>query len=614
MDAHVAKRTKSPVLRIHLGEKHGEELVWRILQQDKVAGIHLGPPCGTSSRAREIRRSYGPDPRPLRTDAQPDGLKNLRGKALQRVQMANRLYSLTQWIAPLLQLPQAHKVVFHHCMYGSTRRKQTMLLANFADIASLKRECNNAHSHEPWGRVRNQWATSLEVEYPHGLCVEWANVFIRLMLDAGAVPLDDSLIGIDDFSSRQARAISTTQPRGKGLPPFVTEFKTIYTLNGPASDMWKPGLQQWRCPDSITATPSCSTIPDYAKLISSHFHGGTGEKAETKFAIVKVGVPWEPCEFIKKASGLGHPKHFLKSIPSELGRAISHITSSSMVSLARERTQAARYWMLRAMQLKEEEEAYKKKRPGHCSDVLRTKKLLVFEEMIKSCGYADVGIARDVSFGFDLMGALPSSHVFEEKTTFGTLLPEHVKMVSGSTRKAIFNSSRRVNDKEVANEICRITEEEVSKGWLKGPLKFEDLASLTRRFGVKQTSSSSDGQQVVKVRPIDDFSESLINCAVTCSEKISIHSADVIVAGILKRLELSKAATLDLKARAIDLRKAYKQLPLSAAALDDAYICVAGECSSFRCQGSCSRILSGVECIVVSWHIDFQFALDGILR
>lgn len=194
VDAHVAKRTKAPVLRIHLGEKHGEELLWRILRQGNIAGIHLGPPCGTSSRAREIRRSRGPDPKPLRTDAQPDGVKHLRGRDRQRVDMANCLYDLTarvfryatdngtpttvenpsrslfwktQWIAPLLRLPEAHVVLFHHCMYGSSRRKQTMLLANFESITSLNRECDNAHHHESWGRVRNRWATSLEIGRAH---------------------------------------------------------------------------------------------------------------------------------------------------------------------------------------------------------------------------------------------------------------------------------------------------------------------------------------------------------------------------------------------------------------------------------------------------------------
>ena len=100
-------------------------------------------------------------------------------------------------------------------------------------------------------------------------------------------------------------------------------------------------------------------------------------------------------EFLEKASGLGHPKHFLNAIPKELGRAISHITSTSMISLARDRTQTARQWMIRALQLKEEEETYKKKLPDHCSKVLKTKKLLVFDEMIKSSGYADLGIAKE---------------------------------------------------------------------------------------------------------------------------------------------------------------------------------------------------------------------------
>lgn len=86
-----------------------------------------------------------------------------------------------------------------------------------------------------------------------------------------------------------------------------------------------------------------------------------------------------------------------------------------MVSIARERTQAARFCMLRAMQLKGDETAYKEKLPSHCLDVLKTKKLLLFDDMVKSCGYADVGIARDILYGFDLMGGLPKSNVFAQK-------------------------------------------------------------------------------------------------------------------------------------------------------------------------------------------------------
>ena len=117
--------------------------------------------------------------------------------------------------------------------------------------------------------------------------------------------------------------------------------------------------------------------------------------------------------------GLGHPKHFLNTIPKELGRAISHIASSSMVSLARERTQSARPWMLRDMQLKEDECNFKKTLSDHCSEVLRNKKVLVVDEMIKCSGYGDKNIAKDISAGFDLMGTLPSSNAFEAKSTFG---------------------------------------------------------------------------------------------------------------------------------------------------------------------------------------------------
>ena len=77
IDAHISKQVKSPVLRIDLTSEHGQSLHWRMLEQHNVVAVHLGPPCGTSSRARDIRRKSGPDPQPLRSEQHPDGLPHL---------------------------------------------------------------------------------------------------------------------------------------------------------------------------------------------------------------------------------------------------------------------------------------------------------------------------------------------------------------------------------------------------------------------------------------------------------------------------------------------------------------------------------------------------------
>ena len=70
------------------------------------------------------------------------------------------------------------------------------------------------------------------------------------------------------------------------------------------------------------------------------------------------------------------------------------------------------------------------------------KNLTVFDEMIRSCGCEDVNIAKDIESGFDLMGHLPSSGVFQKSSSFASLMPEHVRNVSGQTRTAVWNSTR----------------------------------------------------------------------------------------------------------------------------------------------------------------------------
>lgn len=169
---------KAPVLRIDLATSHGQELLWRILKEPRVFAIHLGPPCGTSSRAREIKLRSGFSPKPLRSVRFPDGLNNLSSRDRVRVDTANILYDLggaimayatqngilctlenparshmwnTSFLTKHLQSMKSslHEVFFHHCAYGSKRRKRTKLLVNHQCFNGLQRGCDGTHQHLP---------------------------------------------------------------------------------------------------------------------------------------------------------------------------------------------------------------------------------------------------------------------------------------------------------------------------------------------------------------------------------------------------------------------------------------------------------------------------------
>ena len=91
-----------------------------------------------------------------------------------------------------------------------------------------------------------------------------------------------------------------------------------------------------------------------------------------------------------------------------------------------------------------------------------------------------------------------------------------------------------------------------------------------------QSSFDSEKGSVRKVRPIDDFTASLANLTSFSEETIAPHGVDVILAGLVFRARKTKLAGLSesLVAKTVDLRKAYKQLPLSESARDDAFLSV----------------------------------------
>eukprot|EP00434_Breviolum_minutum_P016188 symbB.v1.2.014264.t1/scaffold1033.1/size247163/2 len=74
------------------------QLLQRLVSQHSVIWVHIAPPCGTASRARErpLRGNYW-GPKPLRSSDSPWGLNNLSGKDRAKVDSANAIYKHAEY-------------------------------------------------------------------------------------------------------------------------------------------------------------------------------------------------------------------------------------------------------------------------------------------------------------------------------------------------------------------------------------------------------------------------------------------------------------------------------------------------------------------------------------
>jgi hypothetical protein len=119
--------------------------------------------------------------------------------------------------------------------------------------------------------------------------------------------------------------------------------------------------------------------------------------------------------------------------------------------------------------------------------------------------------------------------------------------------------TRSCGDCELDQKLWDKTLLETERGWMRGPLNWEELgcgATLSRRFPLEQSG---------KVRPIDDLSQSRINSTVTCYEQATVDGPDVISAfcTFLMRGLAGHGRATKLVGRSLDLASAYRQLAVS---------------------------------------------------
>ncbi|CAE7482001.1 unnamed protein product [Symbiodinium natans] len=153
-----------------------------------LAAVWLAPPCGTSSRAREIPLLWEDEPRPLRSVECPEGLPGLGPSDAERAAKANELYRLTAriWdfccengIVVIIESEQAIVVQCDFCMMGGSRLKRTALLCNNDLITGLAVTCDGSHEHLPWEVHEGVLATKLETAYPHQFCKHFVSLLLQ---------------------------------------------------------------------------------------------------------------------------------------------------------------------------------------------------------------------------------------------------------------------------------------------------------------------------------------------------------------------------------------------------------------------------------------------------
>ena len=539
------------ICTLDLTEDSSWEFLEYVVRHYPVCFVHVAPPCGTCSRAREI--NLGPStsqPRPLRSEQYPHGIPGLTEEENKRVDAANRIYSrmskflilcsqhqihwsienparsllwLTDWLQPLIALGAFYN--FTACAWGSTRPTKKSFLSSLPDMCRLQASCPGNHEHEPYGRKRDAhgkliYATAEEAAYPRELRIQ-----IRRIVQE-ALNLFPEHLQADPTNVRVNAAGSIAlaqQPRGKRMPPLVSEFVAFQTLE--THD--RPPLDHKMC-----LSQPWHNIPAHAKLLSSECISGDNKDDSIPTYKMRFGIYRSPKQWLDDAMQLQHPFDLYHAVPDEMLRVIFEVLTLGPAEIARRRTATLNKWIGWAKELEEDEQALKLSMEKGVEAILRPKRICLLKKIAFEMGWPDTSLFEEMVEGFNIVGLQEPSGVFNLEPRPFSFSPESLDDAAKFLRPALLGKTRASNVDEDAKRLWELTcEEATNLHWLVGPIPANDVSQRfdkpwipVRRFGVWQSSGDK-----LKLRPIDDYAENRVNGAFGYSDKLDLRTLDQVV-------------------------------------------------------------------------------------
>ena len=459
-----------------------------LAEQDALLHVHFAPACGTSSRARERPIKGLPkhkQPAPLRSETWPDGLPHLSHREQQRVTLANLTYNATAdlvlflialmvsvsienpsnslfWLysamVKLMQKVSGHMTIFHSCMHGGLRDKETGWWSfnprrpreNLFESLALK--CDKSHTHASWkpymlnGAL--QFPTAQEASYPVILCDRVAHILLEEAKRCNRFQPDNLQDQFNMDVSVGKRQLFANQPRGQRLKPLVSEFGHYATLVIAASH-------------AIEVHDELSTLPRGSRVCSRHTfqQGVLRDEVLQKYPnatfgkswspgvaseILQIGVPKDPKTFLVDAVRVGHPRDMIARA-GELERSLlNRFVEQPMAVRFEKRAGAFKRWLKRSLELKDDEERLHRELPEHLKPLLAGKRLLLWKEILQELQYSDSSVVDDICVGFPLTGWAKKTDVFAPCVRRPEHSLEQLKKKSKGLNAAVVGSLPRV--------------------------------------------------------------------------------------------------------------------------------------------------------------------------
>ena len=556
-------RTKGPTTLLNLTKESDIAFLEQYIRAERhhIVVIHLSPPCGTCSAAREralpALASMGVDPpRPLRSVQYPAGLPDLAGLDRAKVEQANLLYEATKrlvifahgmhirvsienplsslfWSVPciksMLDTIGGHDTVFDTCMMGGERDKAIKWWCSDAFFSSLNVRCSRDHDHAPWQHsFSSRWSPNPptdEAAYPLLLCERIASLVQQSLADMGIRP---PATLEQQTATRASSAVNAMTmgflPRGQKLRPLVSEFgayqSVAVSLQLPAINLARL-LRQFPAGARVVSrklshwgdlrVSSSDGSRKHAVRIDASFELPPDLEHSHTVEVLSIGIPREPDDFVAAAVKAGHPRMlpYMKNEP--IDDLLRRNLVGSQYELSKSRNDWLKRWLQRSRELQPDEDKLRDSMPEHVRIVLGGKRLLLLDEMLRSVHHPDVHLVKDICSGFTLSGWMVDSGCFlhfprPPQMTLDSLL----RSSAGLSRATISRIESGASDEETLKAWAE-TELEVNKGWL-----WEDLSGdlrgkvVANRFGLAQKS---------KVRVIDDFKLCGLNSDLTAAYK-----------------------------------------------------------------------------------------------